>query len=235
MIISHKHRFIFLKTSKTAGTSIEIALSQHCGPDDVITPISVEDEATRQELGFRGPQNDVIPLRRYRPRDWAKFIKFRQRLRFHNHAPASDVRRWVGAKVWNDYFVFCFERNPYDKAISRYYWSTRGLDGVVEINTFLRSFSRKKISNWHIYSINDKLVVDFVGRYERLGQDLRYVWKKVGLPSEPTLPRAKGGYRTDRRHYSELLDEEGHALIDEICGREIAEFGYKYEETQAVG
>ncbi|TAE88318.1 MAG: hypothetical protein EAZ65_02830 [Verrucomicrobia bacterium] len=38
MVISHKHRFIFIKTAKTAGTSIEAFLSPHCGPDDVFTP-----------------------------------------------------------------------------------------------------------------------------------------------------------------------------------------------------
>ncbi|MEL6382956.1 MAG: chondroitin 4-O-sulfotransferase, partial [Cyanobacteria bacterium J06626_18] len=32
MIISHEYKFIFLKTRKTAGTSIEIALSKFCGP-----------------------------------------------------------------------------------------------------------------------------------------------------------------------------------------------------------
>ena len=65
MIISHKHKFIFLKTVKTAGTSIEIALSKYCGPDDIITPASPEDEITRSELGYPGPQNCFSPIRKY--------------------------------------------------------------------------------------------------------------------------------------------------------------------------
>ena len=57
MIISHKHQFIFIKTKKTAGTSIEIALSQFCGEKDIITTISEEDEQIRQELNFSSAQN----------------------------------------------------------------------------------------------------------------------------------------------------------------------------------
>ncbi len=57
MIVSHKHQFVFLKTRKSAGTSAEIALSKHCGPDDIITPLSPEDEAMRRDLGYRGAQN----------------------------------------------------------------------------------------------------------------------------------------------------------------------------------
>ena len=57
MIVSHQHRFVFVKTRKTAGTSIEIALAQHCGPDDIITPIDEVDEQIRRNLGHRGPQN----------------------------------------------------------------------------------------------------------------------------------------------------------------------------------
>ena len=40
MIVSHKHKFIFLKTKKTAGTSIELALTKLCGDDDIITPLT---------------------------------------------------------------------------------------------------------------------------------------------------------------------------------------------------
>ena len=54
MIVSHRHRFIFIKTRKTAGTSIEIALSAHCGPDDIMSPISKEDEkASGKKKGTR--------------------------------------------------------------------------------------------------------------------------------------------------------------------------------------
>ena len=65
MIISHKYRFIFIKTVKTAGTSIEIARSRFCGDRDVITPISPQDEAARQAQGYLGPQNCWAPLSAY--------------------------------------------------------------------------------------------------------------------------------------------------------------------------
>ncbi|NEQ36330.1 MAG: hypothetical protein F6K40_08560 [Okeania sp. SIO3I5] len=56
MIISHKYKFIFLKTIRTAGTSVEIYLSRFCGDNEVITPISWEDKAIRKLPGKK-PQN----------------------------------------------------------------------------------------------------------------------------------------------------------------------------------
>ena len=48
-------QFIFLKTRKTAGTSIELALSDLCGARDIITPLTETDEALR--ANGRGAQN----------------------------------------------------------------------------------------------------------------------------------------------------------------------------------
>ena len=43
MILSVQRKFIFLKTTKTAGTSFEIALSKYSSPKDTVTPINRED------------------------------------------------------------------------------------------------------------------------------------------------------------------------------------------------
>ncbi len=39
MLISYDHRFIFVKTRKAAGTSVEIELAKVMGERDVVTPI----------------------------------------------------------------------------------------------------------------------------------------------------------------------------------------------------
>ena len=44
MIISHSRKFIFVKTYKTAGSSLEIALSKYCAKGDVLTPLDGDEE-----------------------------------------------------------------------------------------------------------------------------------------------------------------------------------------------
>jgi hypothetical protein len=56
MIVSHEHKFIFLKTKKTASTSIELALSALCGDGDVITLLTEIDEALRANGRGAGPE-----------------------------------------------------------------------------------------------------------------------------------------------------------------------------------
>lgn len=230
MIINHKYKFIFIRTRKTAGTSIEIALSQFCDTLDIITPIAVEDESKRQELGFRGPQNYNIPLRVYNKSDWLRLLWRRKPKHFFNHASSYYIQDNVAQDSWDNYFKFCFERDPFDKAISRYYWSTR--EPRPDIADYLESVPIKLLSNWDIYTINDQIAVDFVGRFENLSDDLAIVARKLGLVGELSLPRAKGGYRVDRQHYSQVLNTQAHARIELVCAKEMAAFGYSWHEPQ---
>jgi hypothetical protein len=229
MIISHKHKFIFLKTSKTAGTSMEIALSKFCGPEDIITPISDSDERLRRELGFRTAQNFVIPYARYSFMNWIDALSHGRRLRFYNHMPAREVKRIIGDKWWNEYFKFCFERNPWDRLISLYYWRCKQ-EPRPSIAEFLTSgaMDLMKQKGFGVYAIDGKLSVDKVFRYENLNEALEDIRVRVGLPEPLSLPKAKGEYRLDRRPYQEVLSAEEKELIAQRFSEEISIFGYSF-------
>lgn len=212
MIISHKHKYIFLKTSKTAGTSIEIALSKHCGPMDVITPISPQDESLRTQLGGPGPQNYIIDGRND----------------YYNHVSAEDVKASIDDEVWRSYFKFCFERNPYDRAVSLYYY--RNQRKQISISDFIAQGSLRllKQKGSDIYRIKDKIVVDRILRFERINEELESVRKRVGLPNKIELPNAKSGFRQDSRSYRDILSRDDKNIISKMFEAELHDFGYKW-------
>ena len=57
MILSYKHKFVFIKGRKVAGTSTEVLLSDICGPSDIITPITPIDEKVRLSASKFAAQN----------------------------------------------------------------------------------------------------------------------------------------------------------------------------------
>ena len=231
MIISHKYKFIFLKTQKTAGTSIEIALSKFCGTDDIITPISpIEDEKFRENLGYPGPQNYLAPITDYRIPDILKWLKAgKRKYRFFNHMPAKEVKKLIGKKIWNNYYKFCFERNPWDRVISKYYWRFRNKQRPT-LSTFIYSdkiLTLKKRGFW-LYTIDGEIAVDKVCRYEYINEELEKIRTMLGIPGKLELPDAKSGFRKDKRHYRDILNEEEKEKIAEIFNDEINLFGYEF-------
>lgn len=221
MIISHRHKFVYIKTRKTASTSIEIALSKFCGPDDVITPIVETDEKVRRGLGYRGPQNFALPT------------GSGQDFMLANHMPAVVARQLLGP-VWSDYVSFTLERNPFDRVISQYYWELpnwgrRGVDPP-SLTEFIATNPPESLSNWSLYADGDTVIVDAVGRYESMDEDLRAISERIGLPEplEVSRIRTKDGWRKDHRPYREVISEEGRRMIEAICHHEIEEFGYHW-------
>ena len=229
MILSHKHKFIFVKTKKTAGTSVEIALSRNLGKNDIITPIAPDDELLRLKSPGPGPQNYLeSSYREYGLRDWTRFVlRGRRKERFFNHIPASQIRHRVGPEVWDKYFKFTIERNPWDKVVSlhSHHKAIGNEEGRLSLHEFVKSGASSLASDFDTYCVDGRNAMDFVCRYETLQKDLDTVCERLGLPTLE-LPRAKGQYRTDNRPYAELFDEETRAKVAHDFRREIQMFGF---------
>lgn len=214
MIVNHQYRFIFLKTNKTAGTSLEIALSAFCSEYDIITPISPKDEEERVRLGFRGAQN---------------YVDKKLNLSLKAHSKAQEIKDFVGDEVWNSYFKFCFERNPWDKVISHYYWRGGGIK-YTSIGQYLKAGELLNIKAFNHYSIDGNVVVDQIYKYEMMHEALVDLSAKVQFPSVLCLPeyKAKSGFRKDKRPYQQILSDEEAKLIAKVFHREITLMNYVY-------
>jgi len=231
VIISHQLQLIFVKTRKTAGTSIEIALSRLAGPDDVITAISDEDEDLRRRVGGLGPQNDRLPLAMVGRAELSTLFRRHRWPTFQNHAPASRIRAAVGTAVWDGYTTVTVERNPWDRAVSLYYFvkGTRP-HAAPTFAAFLASTPESDLSNFHLYAIDGEVAVDRVVRYEALAEGLTEVWQEVGITDEVILPHAKGANRpTASRDYRSQMTDEDAEHIGRVCRPEIEAFGYTFD------
>jgi hypothetical protein len=233
MIISHKHKFIFIKTAKTAGTSIEIFLSKHCGARDIVTPIfpPVEGHLPRNDQGFFNPLPEIRSGANRSRAAWSDLIR---RNKFFNHMPALLVQQRVPERIWRSYFKFCVERNPWDKVLSHYHMNAHragslSLDQYFKIGKFPLNFPR------YTDRFGKEIIVDRLLRYENLTAELTEVFSQLGIPFDGALaPKAKSEYRRDRTPYPLVFNEEQRKRIEQVFAREIELHGYRFEPDAAI-
>ncbi len=144
----------------------------------------------------------------------------------------------AGENIWSTYYRFTVERNPWDRAISRYWWQkyrweVKGRSNFPGLSEYLQWLKRYKphfLSNWHHYTINNEIAVDRVLRYENLKEELEQLRTELGIKGDISLPaqRAKGNFRQSRLPYNEVLSQDDRELIERLCWREIEAFGYHF-------
>lgn len=208
MIISHKHEFIFIKTRKTAGTSIEVALEKICGEKDIVTPVLPE-----------------VPG--HRARNYESYT---------NHTSAAEVRDKLSPEIWGQYFKFAIERNPWDKVVSMYYWRLGAKRVNCSFKEFCLRANGMKYGNYlmptdfHLYAQDGKLLTDYIGRYESLDRELDYISSilKIKLPS---LTREKSVYRNVKSHYSQYYDNELLNIVKDNFNEEIGYLDYQFDRV----
>ena len=223
MIISHKHKFVFVKTTKTAGTSVEIALSTICGDQDILSRLHPVDEQIRQDEAGRGGQNfDIV-------------MPSGRETRVTSHARYQLARRYLGDQSYRGYFSFAFERNPFDRVVSAYHYirqerQKRGEDvsrftfeGMVKEERHLRQLHDR---GWGLYTQDGKFMVNQVYRYEDLEGAMQDIAKRIGLDSRLSLKETKKTRRD--RDYRSHYTPELRAIVERNFALEIEAFGYSF-------
>ena len=231
MIVSHAHQFIYIKTYKTASTSIEAALAGVCGPDDVITPASDElmvHREGRRAQNFR-LDHPLVPKRSL----WRRLLRRPERryhptVGYYEHMPAWRVRAYLGDDIWNRYYKFTFERNPWDRQVSWYLYKTKSKKSRPTFDGFLADKRRAWVENFDLYSADDNLIVDFVGRYETLSQDFNKAMQAVGLSDRVSLPVTNVSEGRTEGDYRSYYNDATRTLMGEWYAREIDLFGYAF-------
>jgi hypothetical protein len=242
MIISHSRKFIFVKTTKTGGTSLELALSKYCTDGDVITPLTDDEEELRRRLGGVKPQNYELPLSEYDRRALIRRLMLGSRRKkppkYTPHLPAKEIKKRAGPEVWDSYFKFTIIRHPYDRIVSGFFYMKemiplRSIPHYHDLecfDQFIRYRAQDINWNWHIYTENDQILVDHVVRYEHLRDDLELVSERIGLDcnlyDDMRTIRAKSEYRPRCARSSDFLTERHKQVISTLCAKEMSLFGY---------
>jgi hypothetical protein len=222
VLVSFQNEFIYTKTEKTAGTSVEIFFEPYCLPPGGYQEVQFRPETVTDYgvVGHRGPDmpSDTI---------------------WYNHMPAERIRNYLGHDVWNQFFKFCVVRNPFDKLVSMYFFHrSREEDHPMD-----RDFSaiRRDFLIWlkggpfrgdqDKYLIDGSVCVDYFIRFETLFDGLTTVCRKLGIERDAAeLGRFKSESRLTDRPFSEFYDREAQGIVAEAYAFELDYFGYRLLE-----
>ncbi len=218
MLLSPRYRFLFVHIAKTGGTSVRSAL---------------------QGLRWRDPWY------------WPMFLCSRfSHLSGHRigtklprHAKIVAAKELLPREFFERLFKFAFVRNPWDLQVSSFHHIRRErpqyLGGHGDFESFLRwkldpgrpyqyhVDTSIELQSDYLIDLRGQVVVDFIGRYERLEEDFAEACRRIGI-RQPPLPHERRA--TDRRKdYRGYYTDESAALVAEHFRRDIEILGYGFD------
>ncbi|MBC6407715.1 MAG: hypothetical protein GDA40_06090 [Rhodobacteraceae bacterium] len=224
MLISHKYKFIFIKNHKTASTSTQLELARFMTKGDTFAPKALK-YPKRSGLFASAHRSYMIRLER-----WLRLDE-----RWHGHMPARDVKKHIGAEVFDSYFKFCVEREPVDKCISKYWFLKGHPNSNVRKRWVNKSWEQffDDIEPWPIdtHLWTDKaghLMMNRILRYENLNEEIRQVGRELGFHIEGI--NSYRGKRTRRPGIK--ITEEQREMIYQAFAESNRHTGYKIEDCK---
>jgi len=221
MLLSHKKKFVFLHIFKTGGTSITRMLLPYSRRRD--RAAYGQGRAKQAVLLF----NKVAGLQQNGMRHITGYHKF---------AKAIDVRKKLGADIYDSYFSFCFVRNPFDRLVSIYFHLKRlprhpfhqqavSLD-FHEFVEWSMSQQPEKYIHWMVDETGNS-IVDFVGRLETFDEDASIIKQRLSLPDVQNLHENSNPTRI--KDYRSAYDDKTRELAENYFAADLDTFGYNFD------
>jgi len=214
VLISHKHRFIYIKNIKVASTSVEAFFEPYCiDPREkhVVTHRVDEKVSKYGIIGARQKGNYTV---------------------WHNHMTAEEIKKNIGNWKFDKYFKFSVVRNPYDKMVSLFHWRGNAFnDNIEEMKKEFKEFCKTNGCNsMRIHTVENVPICNFYIRYENLDEDVEKVCNRLKLKCKRPirLPYLKTQTRPKRIHYREYYDDETKEIVFQKHRKEITYFGYEF-------
>ncbi|MXO91656.1 hypothetical protein [Pontixanthobacter aquaemixtae] len=244
MIYLRDPGLIFLKPHKVAGTSFEIALSKYAKPGDILTPLG-RDEQLRAAKGLPGPQGHLYAQaelalatdddRARAKRQQARGMGDGQPLKFYNHISASLVRDRLTDKEWSEAIKISIVRNPFDLAVSTYFWWQDRNAEEMPFALWCMEFHPSLRRNGEQYLIDGQITVDRFIRFEKFAEDIAALERDYpalsGLAEAFAGTRAKAGIRPEGAKAVHFFGQNRalRRLVEKSCAFEMEHFGYTLE------
>jgi hypothetical protein len=218
MPVSHPHKTIFVHIPKTAGTSVEAVLGMHGDKKDIGIVPYFNQELDHDHLYGRQLQ----------------------------HMTAQSIRAMLNDEgLFKSYFKFSIVRNPWDRLVSALAWSdqkwVRGeLLQTADFERQVRAAHALFVTATRagtpailphylypqcLYLLDEgqRLLVDFIAKYENLATDWQVISARVGAGVE--LPRRMKSYHRDYREY---YTAETRDLVGEMYAPDVSLFRYEF-------
>lgn len=238
MILDLDSGWLFVKTGKVGGTSVEIALSRLASERAIITPNMPEEEELRRTLGYRTARGYKLPLAEYTVGQLLRRIIRGKRPDhvFWDHIGAEKIRERIGEEQFDKLFKVSIVRNPFDEAVSRWRWYCKrfGKNIIGSFEYFIFNQPEELISNRKRVSIDGKIAMDVIIRYEEMADDFKRVAHQLNLDDRffEDLKRLKiksDTTKTKRVTPAQVFHAAPGAenLIRLLCKEEIALYGYE--------
>jgi hypothetical protein len=218
MLLSHKHRFLFVHIAKTGGTSVRAAL---------------------QGLRWRDPW--YLPV--FLCSRLSHLSGHRIATKLPRHAKVVAAKELLPREYFLELFKFAFVRNPWDLQVSSFHHIRRERPRYLGGHEAFADFLRWKLDpsrpyQYHVdtsielqtdylVDLQGELAVDFIGRYERLPEDFAVVCRRIGIRTSALPHRRRAGDR--EKDYRAYYTDETAGLVARHFARDIETLGYRFD------